>query len=307
MKNVFTLTKRNCLLFLRDKATVFFSFLSSIIIISLYFLFIAKLYQQGFNDQANTILTTKQLNFAIYLQMIMGVMVINSISFAIGMFTFMAEDFEKRKMDVFMLTNVSRFEVVLSYLISGIIVSFVLNLFTFLVSFLIIGISTGLWLGAGAFFTVIGALIILTFISSAVLLLITVLIKSSSALSVLNGIVGTVIGFICGIYMPYSQLGSGMKYVASFLPFTHFTIWLKQIVLGDAFSQFGMSAEISSKMQEMWFSAGNVGFCGLNAPLWLMLILSVLFAIVCLIVSLFLIKGRKFKHGKAKIKKVKTV
>jgi len=128
MKNVFTLTKRNCLLFLRDKATVFFSFLSSIIIISLYFLFIAKLYQQGFNDQANTILTTKQLNFAIYLQMIVGVLVINSISFAIGMFSFMAQDFEKRKMDVFMLTNVSRFEVVLSYLISGIIVSFVLNL-----------------------------------------------------------------------------------------------------------------------------------------------------------------------------------
>lgn len=304
MKNIFVLTKRNCLLFLRDKATVFFSFLSSIIIIALYFLFIGKLYQNGFNEQAGMMLTSKQLNFAIYLQMIVGVMVINSISFAIGMFSFMAKDFEKRKVDSFMLARVSRLEVVLSYLVSGFIVSFVLNLFTFFVSFLIIGISTGLWLGAGAFFSVIGALIILTFISCSFLLLITVLIKSSAALGVLNGIVGTVLGFVCGIYMPYSQLGSGMKYVASFLPFTHFTVWLKQIVLGNAFSQFGMSAELSSKMQDMWFSAGNVGFCGLNAPLWLMLLLSVLFGVVCLVVSLLLIKGRLFKQGK--VKKVKA-
>lgn len=308
MKNIFALTKRNCLLFLRSRATVFSSIFSSLILIVLYFIFIAKTYAQGFNQEAGMMLSQKQLYFAIYTQMIMGVLVINSVSLSTGMFTLMARDLETKKSDAFMLTNIKPFQLVLSYLISALFVSFVLNFLMLVVSVIIIGAST-FWIGAGTFFAVFGALVVTTIISCSIMLLITVLIKSSVAIGVINGFLGTVLGFLCGIYMPYSQMGNATKNIGSLLPFTHLTIWLKQIVLKDVFGQFGMSKELSEKMQDMWFSAGNVGFCGLDVPLWAMILIGGLLALLCLVLASFILKrrldGKNFFVKFAKLKKAK--
>ncbi len=307
MKNIFALTKRNCLLFLRSKSTVFFSFFSSIILVVLYFLFIAKLYAQGFNELVDGIMNSKQLNFAIYSQMIVGVLVINSVSLSVGMFTFMAIDFEKRKTDAFLLTKATKFQLIISYLLSALLVSFVLNLFMFILAVLIIGIATSYWLSAGAFFAVVGVLIILTVVSCSIMLLITTLVRSSTALGVINGIIGTILGFLCGIYMPYSNMGNGAKYVGSFLPFTHFAIWLKQIVLNNVFYQLNLPDEFVSVVREQCFSAENIGFCGLNAPLWVMILIGSIFALICIGISIFLINTKGFsgqpKHINDKKKK----
>ncbi len=291
MKNVLALTKRNCLLFLRSKATVFSSLFSSLILIVLYFLFIAKLYGQGFNEAAGLNLTSKQINFAIYSQMIMGVIVINSVSLTTGMLSFLARDLETRKTDAFLLTKTKSFELVLSYLFSAIIVSFAINFLTLVISIIVIGAST-FWIGAGTFFAIVGVLMLTTLISCAMMLLITVLVKSSVAIGVINGFMGTILGFLCGIYMPYENLGTAAKYIGSFLPFTHLTIWLKRIILGDVFGQFGMPANVAETMKEVWFSAGNVGLCGLKIPLWGMIILCIAVALICLIVAALLIRRR---------------
>ena len=303
MRNVFAPSKRNCLIFLRSKQVVFSSLFSSIILIALYFLFIAKLYSQGFNETAGLALNQKQINAAIYLQMIMGVLVINSVSLSTGMFTFMARDFETHKIKAFLLTKTKPIQITLSYLFSALFVSFLLNFFTLIVSLIIIGAITGIWLGAGAFFSIIGALIVTTVVGCAVMLFITSIVRSSVAIGVISGFIGTILGFLCGIYMPYSNMGVGAKYIGSFLPFTHLTIWLKQISLGNIFTQFGMPNEVSKTMQEMWFSAGNVGLCGADVPLWGMILLSMVFAVICFVVSMLLIKGL-FNNKKTKKYKV---
>lgn len=304
MKNIFALSKRNCLLFLRSKQVVFSSLLSSVILIALYFLFIANLYSQGFNETAGLALSKNQINAAIYLQMVMGVLVINSVSLSTGMFTFMARDFESQKTKAFLLTKTKPVQITLSYLISALIVSFLLNFLTLSVSIIIIGSITGVWLGAGAFFSIFGVLILTTIVGCAVMLFITSLVRSSVAIGVISGFLGTILGFLCGIYMPYTNMGVGAEYVGSLLPFTHLTIWLKQIALGNIFSQYGMPADLSETMQKMWFSAGNIGLCGADVPLWGMILLSMAFAVVCFVASMFLIKGlfnRKNKIKKHKI------
>lgn len=295
MRNIFSLSKRNCLLFLRSKQVVFSSLLSSIILIALYFLFIANLYSQGFNDMMGLALSQNQINAAIYMQMIMGVLVINSVSLSTGMFTFMARDFETHKTQAFLLTNAKPIEITLSYLFSALVVSFLLNFLTFTISIILIGAITGVWLSAMAFISIFLVLVITTIIGCAVMLLITSIVRSSVAIGVISGFVGTILGFLCGIYMPYSNMGKGAMYVGSFLPFTHLTVWLKQFALGDIFSQFGLSKEVSKTVQEQAFSAINVGLCGAEIPLWVMIILSVAFAVVCFVISIFLIK-RQFSN-----------
>ncbi len=292
MKNIFALTKRNCLLFLRNKATVFFCFLSSIILVVLYFLFIAKLYMQDFNKVSGFALSNNQLNCAIYVQMIVGVLVLNSASLSVGMFGIMAGDFESRKTDALLLTKLTPTQLILSYLISAVAVSFSLNLIMWIISVIIIGCATSCWLGFGAFMAIVGALVVTTLISCCLMLLVTVLVKSTTAIGVINGILGTFLGFLCGIYMPYTNLGKGAEIVGSLFPFTHLTVWMKNIVLTDVFGQFGMPDNISQIMKQQWFSAGNVGFCSLDIPLWGMILYSLLFAAICLTISIILVRKR---------------
>ena len=301
MNSIIMLTKRNMKLFLRDRMTVFFSFLSTIILVMLYFLFIANIYTVQMDDPANggiaMFLAEGAKKFIVYVQMMAGVLVLNSMSLATGAFSTIARDFENKRIDNLLLTPVKTYEIILSYYATGLIASFVINSFTWLLSFLLIGFTTGYWLAAAAFITVLAVLLVASLISCSIMLLITSLVKSSAAIGVINGIAGTFFGFLCGIYMPYSNLGEGTKAIGSFLPFTHLTIWLKQVMLGDAFSQAGITGEFKDVLIRDFFSADGVGFCGMDVPLWEMMVFSGVLGLLCLTASYVLlrkrIKGRK--------------
>ncbi len=303
MKKIFQLTKRNLLLFLRSKQVVFATLFSSFILVVLYFLFIANLFAQGFNQASGLNLSSKQLNALIYIQMIMGLIVINSVSLSTGMFSLMAKDIESHKTEAFLLTKVKTYQLMISYLLSAILLSFIINFLVLIVSVIIIGGTTSFWMSAGTFFAIVGVTFIAAIIGCAIMMLVTSIARSSTAIGVISGFVGTILGFLCGIYMPFVNLGKGATYVGSFLPFTHITIWLKQIALGDAFNQFGIQKEAASAMQ-YWFSADNIGLCGANIPLWGMILLSVAFALICFAVSIFLTNRllNKSKHKKKRLK-----
>ncbi len=289
MTAVYSLTMRNIKIFRRDKATVFFSFLSSLIIVALYFLFIANLYTSAMDNAGSGSvampLSDQAKNFIVYLQMMAGVFIINSFSTATGVFSTIATDFESKRIDSFLLTPVKTSEIILSYFATGLVVSFSINAFTWLISFLIIGLVTGYWLAAGTFLMVLLVLFIATLVSSSVMLLITSLVKSSAAIGVISGVSGTFIGFLCGIYLPYSNLGEGAKAVGSFLPFSHLTIWLKQVMLDDGLSQLGVTGELKSILYRDHFSAESIGFCTLAAPLWLTVLVSCALGLLCLLLS----------------------
>ncbi len=305
MNKVVALSKRNCLLFFRSRATVFLSFFSSIILIALYFLFIAKSYAQGFGEIEGLMLSGKQLNSAIYAQMIVGVLVVNSVSLSTGMFSFLANDFENRKTDAFLLTNIKPIKFLASYLISSVVVSFGLNLLMWIASVIIIGVTTGVWIGFGAVMAVIGVLAITTFISCSIMLMFTTIVKSSNAISVINGVLGTLLGFLCGIYMPFSMMGKGTKIVGSLLPFTHLTVWLKNIVLNNILKGFGLNSDVVLIIKEKMFSAQKVGLLGMNSPLWLNVLLGVVFALACVIIASLLISKMLHSKKPSKIKKGK--
>jgi len=293
MNRTFSLTKRNISLFIRDKAAVFFSFLSTIILVALYFLFIAQMYRQGIaGSPSGDTFSKPAQNFLIYLQMMAGVLILNSMSLSMGVFSTIAKDFESGRVDNFMLTPLRKTDLLVSYLISGFIVSFTLNFLTWIISALLIGILTGYFVAFGTFLTGVVILLAASAISSAIMLFITSIVHSSAAIGVIGSIAGTFLGFLCGIYIPYSSLGSATVKIGSVLPYTHLTIWLKQTLLGDAFKQLSVPDTLKTTLLNDAFSAKNIGFAGINAPLWVMLIFCGIFALICLAAAWFLLKRR---------------
>ncbi len=86
-----------------------------------------------------------------------------------------------------------------------------------------------------------------------------------------------------------------MKGVGSFFPFTHLTVWFKQTVLGDAFSQLSIPGEVRDILMRDTFSADGIGFAGLDVPLWAILIVSGLIATACLTIAGLLL-GKRVKR-----------
>jgi len=291
MRTIFLFTRRSIRLFLRDKATIFFSFLSTIILITLYFLFIGKSYADGMGEMLGNALTKDAIYSVVYIQMIVGVLVLNSLSLSIGAFSTIAHDFENRKVDNFLLTPIKSSNLLISYFFSGFIISFVLNTFTWLLSILIIGITFGYWVGITTILVVIGILIFSSMVSCSLMMLFTALVKSSSAIGVFSGVAGTFLGFLCGIYMPYEQLGKGVEKIGAVLPLTHITIWLKQIVLDDVFVKLEIAEGFQGTMLQS-FSAKNIGLLGIDIPLVGTLIYTAAIAVICLLIAGRIVKRR---------------
>jgi multidrug/hemolysin transport system permease protein len=230
MYDILCLIKRNTLTFLRDKAAVFFSFLSVIILLALYFLFIGRQYTSELQQ------VTEGMRTFISISVIMGgVLVINTVSLSLGVVGNIITDLQYKKLDAFLVTPVKRYKIIISYYITSIMVTSVLTLLMWFITVIYVGLFSGYWYSLLTIIKVSGILIFFTFISATVMVYLTTLLKSVNAFGALSGILGTFIGFVSGIYMPLVVLGKSMYYVASVVPFTHMTILLKQIILKEPY------------------------------------------------------------------------
>jgi multidrug/hemolysin transport system permease protein len=286
------MTNRSIKLYFRDKQVVFFSFLSMVILVALYFLFIANIYAESFEEAAPGVFAKKAQYFLIYLQMMAGVLVLNSVSLSLGVFAIIAKDFESRRTESFMLTKLKPSELQISYLLAAFIVSFVMNCVTWLVSNLLIFLLTGYAISFGAIAVSMGILAVSALVSCGIMLLVTALVKSSQALGVISGIAGAFLGFLSGVYLPYQNLGKTAETIGSLLPFTHVTIWLKQTVLKDAFVQIEMPEDMQATVLKDFFSAENIGFGAFDFQLGIMICIAVFVSIVALAVAAVLQKKR---------------
>jgi multidrug/hemolysin transport system permease protein len=221
-----SLVKRHILKFLRDKTAVFFSFLSVLILLALYFLFIGRQYTSSFEGLADNIKTPLMIGV-----MMGGILVINTVSLSLGVMGNIITDLEYRRLDGFLVTPVKRYKIILSYYLSSIIVTSALTLVMWVLTVFYAGIFAGYWYHFGVIIKVSGLIVFFTFISSSLMIYLTTMLKSVNAFGTLSGVLGTLIGFVSGIYMPLTVLGQSMTYVSSFVPFTHMTILLKNVLL----------------------------------------------------------------------------
>jgi multidrug/hemolysin transport system permease protein len=226
MFEIHALTQRHIRKFIRDKAAVFTSLLTVIILLALYFLFIGKQYVGGLEG----------LDEALRIQLLIGVMmggilVINTLSLSLGVMGNLVTDIDQKKMEGFLVTPVRRYKIILSYYLSAIIVTSILTLLMWFLTVLYAGLFSSYWYDLIIIIKVSGLIILFTFISTAIMVFMTSLVKSVNAFGTLSGVLGTFVGFMSGIYMPLVQMGDNIVKIASLNPYTHMSILMKKVLL----------------------------------------------------------------------------
>jgi multidrug/hemolysin transport system permease protein len=263
------LVKRNIYTFLRDKTAVFFSFLSVIILLALYFLFIGRQYTTG----GSLDLIDENLRTFLGVSIIMGgVLVINTISLSLGVMGNVISDLANHRLDGFLVTPVKRYKIILSYYISAILVTSILSLFMWGLTILYVGLLSGYWYTLSTILQASGLIIFYTFVSASLMIFLTTLLKSVNAFGALSGILGTIVGFISGIYMPLFVLGKSMIYVASLVPFTHMTIILKNVLLKEPYE--ALAKEVPQEVMkeiEVAYGTVEIGILGQDVKMWIII------------------------------------
>lgn len=228
MNAILVFAWRNIRLFFRDKTSVFFSFLSVLIIVGLYALFLGD--AQVKNLEA-TVGSVDGARFLVDSWIMAGIIAVNTVTITLGAFGIMVQDESKKIIKDFAVAPIKRSWLVASYVLSAWFIGIVITTVAFLVGELYIVLSGGELLPLGSMLQVLGIVALCVFSASSMVFLTVSFIKSDSAFSTLSTIIGTLIGFLAGIYIPIGVMPQAVQEVVKVIPITHGAVLLRQVFM----------------------------------------------------------------------------
>lgn len=217
-------TKRNVLLYFRDKMSVFFSMLAVLILVGLYVFFLGDLTSKGLPEFPSK----KTLLNAWFLS---GILAVASMTTTLGAFGLLVEDRSSKRYMDFYASPIAWFKLIGGYIGSALFIGFVMSLFTFIVaeiSFIISGEPIINWQNA---LSVCGIIVLAVTSSSAMILLIVSLFKTSNAFAAASTVIGTLLGFLAGIYIPIGTLPEYLQTIVKLFPVSHSAALFRQVLM----------------------------------------------------------------------------
>lgn len=228
---LFSLVERTIKVFLRDKMLVFFSFFSVLISI---ILFIAFLEQQQIRSLGNLLDEVPGIQLLVSEWMVAGILAMTAMTSTLAVFSIFITDKESKRTADFLTTTGSRATILLSYVISAVIIGFLLTMLGYVVCTIYLVMLGSDLPSIVQIIKVIGVIAIGVFLSAMINLLLVLLAKSAKAFSTMNSLVGTLIGFLCAVYIPIGVLPNIMQYVIEAFPVSHIATLLRQLLMDNS-------------------------------------------------------------------------
>ena len=215
------LVERSLKIFLKDKASVFFSLLAPLIVLGLYLLFLGDIQTDGIKAAfEGAPIDDKLLKSFVDSWMLAGVVSVACVTVSFSVQGITVQDREKGVLNDMLASPISRGIIDISYLISNFVVTLCICLIVLAVAFVYVAI-TG-WTLSFVDVVLLIALTVMSVLSASVIsTLVGLAFRTSSQHSAFVGIISAVIGFVMGAFMPLSAFPEGVQYVTLFVPATY--------------------------------------------------------------------------------------
>ena len=233
MRSFLGLTGRGCLVYVKDKSTVFFSMLTPILLFLLYFLFLKRTFLAGIEDVTRGLeefLTTEDVSLIADAVFLSGILGCALLTISYNVLSLMVADRERKVVMDVLATPVGRGTVILSYLTSA-------ALCTFLMTCAIAAIGMGILMAGGASYTpadflrMAGLLLLGSVSSASVLCIFLMFFRSMSASGAFMGLLSAVSGFVIGAYIPLSSFSDMVHSVCNLVPATEVTVLIRNLLV----------------------------------------------------------------------------
>lgn len=220
------LAVRNLKIFFRDKASVFFSFLSS----HYYYRPVRPVFggcdHCWHGRNARRALSDGQLDciradggYVHY--------------FHNGAFGIMVEDRARKNSRDFLTAPLKRSTIAGGYVVSTYLIGVIISLVTLVLIEVYIVAYGGSILPFSSLLKVVGLILLSVLSSSAMVFFITSFFKSMNAFSTASTVLGTLIGFLTGIYIPIGVLPESIGWIIKIFPVSHSALLFRQVFMAE--------------------------------------------------------------------------
>lgn len=274
MSQLITITSRNLKQYLRDKGAIFFSLLSMMIIIGLMFFFLADANVAGITDLLSQFpgrdarADEQNAKLLILAWTCAGMVSINAVTVTQASLTYMIRDRESGKLSSIYTAPVSRFVIAAGYVLAAWISSVMICTATLLISE-VYCVSQGLEpFSALSHLKLVGMIAANSFTYATLMYLVASLVKSNGAWGGIGTIIGTLVGFLGGIYLPVGQLSGAIAAIMKSTPVIYGTALFRKemtaAILEDTFQ--GIPGEVVTEFNRVMGSELTIGSHTLTAP-----------------------------------------
>lgn len=230
---------RNLKMYFRDKGAVFLSLLSMFIVIGLMVFFLGDMNIEGITgfladypgrdatkDAKNAELLILTWTFA-------GIISINAVTITLGVYSVMIKDRVNGKLNSIYTAPVSRTAIASAYIATAWIGSVLVCTITLLITE-VYGIIKGLEAySLTTHLQLIGMIMVNSFVYAAIMYVVAILAKTEGAWSGFGTVVGTLVGFLGGIYIPIGSLSNAIAGILKCTPIIYGTSMFRSIMTKD--------------------------------------------------------------------------
>ena len=216
------LLKRNFILYFRNRSGVFFSLLGALISFLLYIIFLQKNLTDSWSQLPNS---TNLLNN----WLMGGTLAVTGMTTSFTALKQMVQDRENQVDQDLFLTDLGSWGLQISYLISSIAISFVMQVFMYVVM--------SFYFKESPVISHLPEIALIMLLSSLLSSLVNVLLiyrfQSVDSLGKLATIVGTASGFLVGTYVPIGVLPDFAQIIMKCTPATYIASLYRQVLMKD--------------------------------------------------------------------------
>ncbi|MBO5982657.1 MAG: ABC transporter permease [Clostridia bacterium] len=240
MKTMFMLTKRNIKLFFKDKGTFFSSLISPAILLVLYMVFLANVYEGSFERNLPEFikLSDKVVEGFVAAQLVSSLIAVTCVTVAFSTNFLMVQDKALRNIYDINVSPVKPHIVSFSYYLASFISTLIVCCVTACLGLIYLAI-VGWYMTALDVVLLFVDIIILVFFGTALSSVVHFFLSKMSQIGVVGTLVGVCYGFLCGAYMPMSEFGEGLRNVLGLFPGTYGTSLVRNHTMNGVVEALG--------------------------------------------------------------------
>lgn len=233
MRAIAILTGRNLRLFFRDRSGVFFSLLSALILIALYALFLGNLQVDNLTERFPRA-DSGDIHWFVNAWVFAGITMITTLTTALAALTVFVDDRASGRFSDFLVSPIRRIELILGYLSSSFLISLTMTLLVVVVGQVYLLTQGSAIMTPGEAAKMLGYVILSSLAFAALSSYVVTFLRSSGAFAALSTVVGTIIGFLAGAYIPVGTLPDGIVNGISALPFAQSAMLIREPMTAQA-------------------------------------------------------------------------
>ena len=259
MEQFGVLTIRNMKVYLRDKGAVFFSLLSAFIVICLMVFFLGDMNIDGIVEILESFSlkeyeeNRKNAELFVLSWTCAGILSINAVTVSLAVYSGMIKDRVNGRLNAIYTAPISRLKIALSYIASAWMASVFVCVLT-----LAITEAYGIVSGMEPYtlmehIELVAMIMINSFVYAALMYPLSMMAKTEGAWSGFGTVIGTLVGFLGGIYIPIGSLADSISGLMKCTPIIYGTSMFRKVMTKSSLERTfeGIPADVVEECSEI--------------------------------------------------------